>query len=77
MSNANAALTPHLAALSIDAAAKSSSICRRTIQREIASGALRAVKIGARVVIRADDFNTWLNGLPMAGSRSVDRRAGR
>jgi excisionase family DNA binding protein len=39
-------------------------IRRTTLYKEIRSGGLRAVKIGERTVILADDLRRWLNGRP-------------
>jgi excisionase family DNA binding protein len=39
-------------------------IRRTTLYKEIRSGDLRAVKIGGRTVVLADDLRRWLNERP-------------
>jgi len=43
-------------------------IGRTKAYEEIASGALRALKIGRRTVIKADDADTWLARQPSLAS---------
>jgi excisionase family DNA binding protein len=49
-------------AYSIAEACAVSGIRRTTLYKEINSGELRAVKIGGRTVILADDLRCWLDG---------------
>jgi excisionase family DNA binding protein len=65
--NAVAAGQPKPAALSIDHAARAAGVSRRTLYRELASGRLKAVKLGRRTLIPSDSFAAWLAGLPAAG----------
>ena len=39
-------------------------IGRTKAYEEIATGALRAIKIGRRTLVRLDDASTWLSGQP-------------
>ena len=47
-------------AFSIDEAGHVSSVGRTLIYKEIASGNLRATKVGRRTVILVDDLKAWL-----------------
>jgi excisionase family DNA binding protein len=49
---------------SIAEACAVAGIRRTTLYKEIRSGDLRAVKIGGRTVILADDLRLWLKGRP-------------
>ena len=51
-------------AFSIAEACAVAGIRRTTLYKEIRSGDLRAVKIGGRTVILADDLRLWLKGRP-------------
>jgi excisionase family DNA binding protein len=51
-------------AYSIAEACAVAGIRRTTLYKEIRSGDLRAVKIGGRTVILADDLRRWLNRRP-------------
>lgn len=54
-------------AYSIDAAAKASHTGRTALYAEIRAGRLRAIKMGKRTLITADDLREWLNSLPQLG----------
>jgi excisionase family DNA binding protein len=51
-------------AFTIAEACAVAGIRKTTLYKEIRSGDLRAVKIGGRTVILADDLRRWLNGRP-------------
>jgi excisionase family DNA binding protein len=51
-------------AYSIAEACAVAGIRKTRLYKEIRSGDLRAVKIGGRTVILADDLRRWLNGRP-------------
>lgn len=54
----------HRVAFSIAEAALMTGVCRDSIYREIASGRLRAVKLGRRSMILADELKRFLRELP-------------
>jgi|GEM_PF-3301120 len=60
-----------------------SGISRSGLYRLIQAGSLRALKVGTRTVINAEDLNAWLASLPVAkiSSYAIQRetlsRAGR
>lgn len=56
-----------IVAYSIDAAAKASHTGRTALYAEIKAGRLRAIKMGKRTLITADDLREWLNSLPQLG----------
>ncbi len=45
------------------------SISRTYAYEEIAKGNLKAIKLGARTLIRAEDAEAWLNSLPALGEQ--------
>jgi excisionase family DNA binding protein len=50
--------------LSIEQAAKVSSVGRSKLYEEISNGRLRARKLGRRTVILMADLEVWMEGLP-------------
>lgn len=54
-------------ALSIADVCKATGIGRTTIFNAIRDGKLRAVKLGNRTLIRAEDLKAFLDNLPAAG----------
>jgi excisionase family DNA binding protein len=55
--------TPKLA-YGINELSEATGFGRSTIYEQIAAGALRARKLGARTFIEADDVKAWLRNLP-------------
>lgn len=45
-------------------------IARSTVYKEIASGRLKARKIGSKTIIARDDADAWFQALPMLVSRA-------
>lgn len=46
------------------------SVSRTYAYAEIARGRLKAIKLGARTLIRAEDAEAWLNSLPAIEGRA-------
>jgi excisionase family DNA binding protein len=64
-------------AYSIAEACAVAGIRKTTLYKEIRSGDLRAVKIGGRTVVLADDLRRWLNGRPpIIFDQSLERPLG-
>jgi excisionase family DNA binding protein len=59
-------------AYSIDELAALSGVCRVKLYQEINAKRLRAQKLGRRTVIRAQDAQAWLDGLPEIQAASAD-----
>jgi excisionase family DNA binding protein len=57
-------------ALSISEFCRRYGIGRTTAYAEIVAGRLRAIKVGQRTLITADDAEAWLAALPELNSRS-------
>jgi excisionase family DNA binding protein len=51
-------------AFSEDEASESAGIGKTKLREEIAEGRLVARRVGARVIIAAEDLQTWLSNLP-------------
>ncbi|MCB1417648.1 MAG: helix-turn-helix domain-containing protein [Notoacmeibacter sp.] len=51
---------------------KFSGASRSTAYREIAAGRLKAVKLGKRTLIRADEAQRWLDALPAMSGVEAD-----
>lgn len=54
--------------LDLDAAAQATSLSRRTVERKIAAGELRAVKVDGRTLIRVADLDAFIDSLPSTGT---------
>jgi excisionase family DNA binding protein len=54
---------PH-SAYTIAEACAIAGIRRTTLYKNIRAGQLRAIKVGARTLILADDLRRWLDGMP-------------
>lgn len=54
---------------SVDDAAAAMSVGRKTLYREIASGNLRPLKMGARTLISADELRAWVGRASKASGR--------
>lgn len=52
---------------SVEARADEVGVDPRTIRRQIDAGALRAIKIGTRLIITDRDWTTFLASRPVAG----------
>ena len=55
--------TPAKRAYSIPEVCRTASIGRTRLYSEISEGRLRAVKVGRRTLIRAEDLDAWLRSL--------------
>lgn len=60
-----------LLALSIAEVCKATGIGRTSIFNAIREGKLRAVKLGNRTLVRAEDLRTFLESLPAIGKEAV------
>ena len=66
-------ITPHL--LTIGDVCARCRISRATVYRLLSSGALKARKVGTRVLIAASDLEEWEQRLPTAAFRPPPVRA--
>jgi excisionase family DNA binding protein len=57
-------------AYSVAEAGRKASVGRTTIYAEIKAGRLRAVKVGRRTLVLAEDLQNWLSSLPQARATS-------
>lgn len=58
--------------LSVAEVCKTTGIGRTSIFNAIRDGKLRAVKLGNRTLIRAEDLKAFLDNLPAISSRSLE-----
>jgi excisionase family DNA binding protein len=62
--------TPTPNAMTIAQFCSWAGIARSTVYKEIASGRLKARKIGYKTIIARDDADTWFQALPTLESRA-------